>query len=191
MNRLVDATSVRQHKRPKTSRLTASTLDRLFRIAAQHAPVSGGGRCARCGFTYAESTDDCPILRATRKELTRRGEVAITTLAQTSPTSGVANSQRPCLSNPALWDTDQAPYRGIVRAIELCAACPLLAICRETAAEDRSNGRPPSSMVWAGIPYDSDGDPIQIGGLKGWVGRREGQANFNAARSSRVTGAAA
>jgi hypothetical protein len=193
MNRLVDATSVRQHKRTKSNPLTASTLEQLLRIAAQHTPVSGGGRCSRCGIIYAEGTTLCPTLKSIRQELTRRDEFSVTPFAQPSTPSGVS-AQRPCLSNPALWDTDRAPYRVIVRAIELCAACPLLTMCRETAEEDRANGRTLSSMVWAGVPYDGEGDRIQLHALRGWVARREGQADFNAnrsARSARATGAAA
>lgn len=73
MPRLADAPHVKKiQTRGQANVLHASSSDQLFRIAAQHCPVPGGGRCARCGFVYTDELIDCPTLRCVRKEFNRR-----------------------------------------------------------------------------------------------------------------------
>lgn len=196
MHRLADAPSVKKTQiRGQANVLHASSSDQLFRIAAQHSPVPGGGRCARCGFVYTDELIDCPTLRCVRKEFDRRGEFSIT--SHPRPGSAAADSrveareQRPCQANPALWDMDQTSHRGALAAIGVCNACPLLTMCQIAAAQEFATGRPPSSMIWAAIPYDEVGTEIRLDFLKEFIARRDGRSSSVKRTSPQRSGAAA
>lgn len=196
MPRLADAPRVKGTQiRGQTDVLHASSSDQLFRIAAQHSPVSGGGRCARCGFVYTDELIDCPTLRCVRKEFNRRGEFSIT--PHPRPVSAPADSrvearaQRPCQENPALWDMDQTTHRGALAAIGICNDCPLLTMCQITAAHEFATDRPPSSMIWAAIPYDEVGTEIRLDFLKEFIARRDGRSSSVKRTSPQRSGAAA
>ena len=196
MHRLADAPSVKKTQtRGQTNVLHASSSDQLFRIAAQHSPVSDGVCCARCGFVYTDELIDCPTLRCVRKEFNRRGEFSIT--PHPRPASAAADSrvdsreQRPCQANPALWDMDQTTHRGALAAIGTCTACPLLTMCQIAAAHEFATGRPPSSMIWAAIPYDEFGTEIRLDFLKEFIARRDGRSSSAKRTSPQLPGAAA
>ena len=196
MPRLADAPHVKKiQTRRQANVLYASSSDQLFRIAAQHSPVPGGGRCARCGFVYTDELIDCPTLRCVRKEFNRRGEFSITPhprpLSTAADSRSEARNQRPCQANPALWDMDQTTHRGALAAVGTCNACPLLTMCQIAAAHEVATGRPPSSMIWAAIPYDEFGTEIRLDFLKEFIARRDGRSSSAKRTSSQQSGTAA
>jgi hypothetical protein len=174
MDRLVDASGVRAPKRPgRHLRIDSMTVDALFRVAALHSPVRGGGRCGRCGFTYTNKVTECPALRSTRRELQRRG--AFPAISRASGPTEHDTGQEPCRVNSSLWDIDQTNYQGALKAIDGCAGCPMLAMCKAAVARDFEAGSPPSSMIWAGVPYDQFGNAIAVGQLRKFFGNRDGR----------------
>lgn len=196
MHRLADAQNVKKiQTRSQTNALNTSSSDQLFRIAAQHSPISSGGRCALCAFVYTDELIDCPTLRSVRKEFNRRGEFSITPQPRTESVAGNSSedshASQPCQTNPALWDMDQTTYRGAVAAIDTCSTCPLLTMCRSATAHEFATGRPPSSMIWAGVPYDEVGTEIRINFLKEFITRRDGRPKSTRRTTSHRSGAAA
>lgn len=169
MNRLIDAQGVRASKRTEQrQRPYSMAVDSLFHAAAQHSPVRGGGRCARCGFTYTSQVTECPALRAVRRELQRRGAF------QANPVKP-GPAEKPCMVNSALWDIDQTNYQGALKAIDGCSGCPMLTMCTTAVADNCASGKPPRSMIWAGTPYDEFGNAIGIGQLRKFFGIRDGR----------------
>lgn len=81
---------------------------------------------------------------------------------------------RPCAADPCGWDTDVASTGQLLVAIDACNACPF----RQTCSDDAKR-LPTQSMVWAGIPYDRDGDPIRLSALSEWVRSRDGSQESN------------
>jgi hypothetical protein len=77
--------------------------------------------------------------------------------------------------NSSLWDIDQTSYQGALKAIDGCAGCPMLALCKAAVERDFEAGNPPRSMIWAGVPYDQFGNAIHLSQLRKFFGNRDGR----------------
>lgn len=132
-----------QFSNSSTSDLLASSL--------QHRPTSTG-RCLRCGFTYTAGCEECPALRAIRRELESRGVTPIRPEAQDSAL---------CSGRAQAWEVEGQSAAQLRRVIDACKQCPLLAQCRSEILRAIEQGEPPRGMIVAGDAYDLRGNRIE------------------------------
>lgn len=140
----VDETSI------KIDALLVWTSPQLRRFVHEHD--------GSCGCRDRKS---CQLLHAVLEELSFR--LPDSDDAATVHAAAVPPSEIPCTSNPEGWDLEVADVDQIHQAINTCThACPIFDACKRQAEYDD-----PRAMVWAGVPYDSDGIPMSIHRLPG------------------------
>ncbi|SED92377.1 hypothetical protein SAMN04490239_9286 [Rhodococcus koreensis] len=136
---------------PRGAQFSHSSTSDLLAAALQHRPTSTG-RCLRCGFTYAAGCEDCPALRAIRRELESRG---------VTPVRPEAQDAALCSGRAQAWEIEGQSAAQLRRSIDACRQCPLLTQCRTEIEQAIAQGEPPRGMVVAGDAYDLRGNRIE------------------------------
>lgn len=169
--------SRRQVRRPVTS------VDRLQAVVREHRPDPlHADRCVGCGFVYTEARIECPSAQAAFDRLNDepavRGRSAGKAGDPSSPESVAvpkrqplppADDRLPCQRDPQQWDLDAGTLQSWGDALEGCLGCPMLQHCRTELERmyprlgERGHG--PMGLIWAGVAYGSDGQPLSWGQL--------------------------
>ncbi len=72
----------------------------------------------------------------------------------------------------ASWDLDTGDGPAWARAIQICGACPLNAMCRAQLVQDYPGAlqdqasQSPRGVIWAGIPYSEGGRAMKLKDLR-------------------------
>lgn len=171
--------SGRQARRPVTS------VDRLQEVVREHHPDPlHPDRCAHCRFVYTPHRFECPPAQTAFARLNdarnpgRSTSSARRTAGQQQ--AGVpepevqalppADDRLPCQRAPHQWDLDVGTLQGWGEALEGCLGCPMLQRCRTELERmyprlgERGHG--PMGLVWAGVAYGTDGQPLSWGQLR-------------------------
>lgn len=185
MSTLGDAARPDEGRARRQARRAVTSVDRLQEVVRKHRPDPlYPDRCVGCGFVYTPRRIECPSAQAAFARLNEARDPR-------KPTSGAgrtagqesavgpepevqalppANDRLPCQRAPHQWDLDVGTLQGWGEALEGCAGCPMLQRCRTELERmyprlgERGHG--PMGLVWAGVAYGTDGQPLSWGQLR-------------------------